>query len=390
MSVPASGSAFERFISPPVLFVGMAGAFAVCCLGGRLASRQNLFQHFQRFHNYINPMTQFYPTASQVRELARSRLEEGKILVIIGGNSVLYGWGQAPPDLWSSNLQALLGDRYQVINLGLGGMRPGEFGATAAEMLFREHPKLIFITNNSPGNFITDPDGAEFKYFFWDAYYKGLLLPNLTRAEQLRELEKQAGTAADRRRELQREMALDSLLYFNDLWTTVAYKNFSTLWTPLTRNSFTRARHRYADNDYVLQLGGGRNLHDRAAYIHNLVQLFAEHPKETWAKFDHSAMTCFTEPIRKRTLIVVWWQSPDYLALASVEDRAGYALLSRQTAQHLEKSSFRALEVGQDFLTSDYGDSIHLMPWGGAKLAAALAPEVRKLARQLGYLREAP
>src|SRR5262245_35657241 len=137
MSAPARSSAFDRLISPPVLFLGMALGFAVCALAGYLGTRRNLITHFQRFHTYINTGTQFYPTASQVRELVRSRVSPNKIAVLIGGNSILHGSLQAPPDLWSDRLQRLLGDRYQVINLGLCGTRPGEFGAIAAEMLCR-------------------------------------------------------------------------------------------------------------------------------------------------------------------------------------------------------------------------------------------------------------
>jgi hypothetical protein len=390
MSAPSRCSAFDRFISPPVLFLGMALGFAVCALGGYLGSRHNLIKHFQRFHNYINPGTQFYPTASQVRELVRSRVSPEKIAVLIGGNSILHGSLQAPPDLWSDRLQTLLGDRYQVINLGLCGTRPGEFGAIAAEMLCREYKKLILITNLSPGNFDTDPDGINFKYFFWDAYSKGFLQPNPARLERLRELALGDSEQADRRRELRTEMQLDSVLHFNDLWTTVAYKYFFTVWTPLTRESFMKARKGYQDSDWGPRPGHVRDMHDRGAHVRSEVEAYGKRPKEMWARFERAAVTCFAEPVRRRALLLVLWQSPDYLGYLTAGDRTGYARLSRQTVRRLEKYGFRAMEVGKDFLPADFGDSCHLVASGGAKLAEAVAPQVRKLARQLGYLREAP
>ncbi len=390
MHVPGPRSAFDRLIWPPILFFGMAVGFAACALSGYLASRHNLVKHFQRFHGYINPGTQFYPTASQVRELVRSRVPPDKIAVVVGGNSILNGSLQAPPDLWTNRLQALLGDRYRVINLGLCGTRPGEFGAIAADMRCREYQKTILITNLSPGNFDTPPDGTNFKYFFWDAYYKGFLLPHPARLERLQELEGEDSKHAEQRRELKREMQLDSVLYFNDLWTSVAYKNVFTVWTPLTRDSFLKARKSYQDNDWGPRPGHVRDMHDRGRHVHTDVEVFGRKPNKMWARFDRAAVTCFAEPVRRRSLLLVMWQSPDYLAYLNSEDQAGYARLSRQTVRHLEKFGFRAVEVGKDFQAADFGDSCHLAASGGSKLADAVAPEVRKLARRLGYLQEAP
>src|SRR5436305_1208132 len=42
MNGSARHSAFDRFISPLALFVGLALAFAGCCIGGWLASRHHL------------------------------------------------------------------------------------------------------------------------------------------------------------------------------------------------------------------------------------------------------------------------------------------------------------------------------------------------------------
>src|SRR5262249_27619399 len=156
---------------------------------------------------------------------------------------------------------------YQVINLGLCGTRSGEFGAIAAEMLCGEHKKLILITNLSPGNFATDPDGINFRYFFWDAYFKDFLLPYEARIDLLGELQKDNSSVTEHRRELQTEMAFDRALYFNDLWTTVAYKYFFTVWTPRTRASFLKARKHYQDNDWGPRPGHVRDMHDKGSRL---------------------------------------------------------------------------------------------------------------------------
>src|SRR5205807_711844 len=116
----------------------------------------------------------------------------------------------------------------------------------------------------NPGGMHPEPDGLLFKYFFWDAYYKGWLLPDAGRdarlAEMLAEAErreeklglavaKKCGLLAEAQRELRTEMALDSALYFGDLWTTLALTRCHTLWTPLTRKAFTRPRKGFPDGD---------------------------------------------------------------------------------------------------------------------------------------------
>src|SRR5262249_31690949 len=102
------------------------------------------------------------------------------------------------------------------------------------------------------------------KYFFWDAYYKGLLLSDPDRDRRLAELipeadglEREFGRKeADKRclasevqQELRQKMCLDSALYFSDLWNTLAYTCFHTVWTAHTGGTFTRARKHFRDSD---------------------------------------------------------------------------------------------------------------------------------------------
>src|SRR5205823_5314214 len=61
-------------VVPGPFLVGVVLAFLGCCALGRLVSRHNPYKWFVRFHRYIHPETLLYPTASQVRALARERL----------------------------------------------------------------------------------------------------------------------------------------------------------------------------------------------------------------------------------------------------------------------------------------------------------------------------
>ncbi len=395
---------FDKLIAPWVLFLGAVAGFGVCCALGFLASRQNQIQHFERFHHFLTPLTQFYPTACQVRELARASLDPNKIVVIVGGDSVLQGYGQSRPHVWTRKLQALLGGRYQVINFGLLCGRTGEFGATAAEFLCRDFPKLILVTNQSVGTINQDPDGLLFKYFFWDAYSKGLLLANPDRDARLREMEAEPDPEAacpgpgpkaapttrlkgERLAELRAEMALDSALHFTDLWNTIGYRHFFTVWTALTRDSFTRPRRRYADDGVDLPPAPAAFVADRVAYMHDVFKAVSSSGNAWWDLLERSTRATFPKALRPRTLILVTWFHPACYAGMTPLDRAHYVRISRGMADHIRKVGCSAVEAGKDFAATDYADNCHLVESGAAKLAGRVAPQVRDIARRLGYTR---
>jgi hypothetical protein len=371
-----------------------------------VAVRQDRFENFNRFHTYLNPETLFYPTARQVRALARARLDPNKVTVIVGGSSVLYGAGQRAAELWTHRLQGLLGHRYQVLNLAFVGAKTSEFGAAAAEMLAQDIPKLILITDLAPGYFYPAPDGFQFKYFFWDAYSQGLLLRDRRRDDRLRLPDLQAqveagngktpcpsGAPAERLAELRAQMRLNSPLYFNDLWTTLAYTTAVTLWTERTRAWFPRPRRLYAD-DYPGPLPPERRYLEGNDCLLGLLRnhLAGWRPvpgrlKDPWKTFAEAVEDNFPVPVRRRTLLLVMWASPHYVNQLTVDEQAEYARLSGQTVQLLERLGFAALAAGRGYTPADYADICHLVVSGGNKLAAQVTPEVRALARRLGYVK---
>jgi hypothetical protein len=392
---------FNRLIAPWGLFLGLAVSFLGCCLGGYLASRRNHFHHFERFHVYLTPESMFYPTACQLRQLAKSRLDPGKIVVLVGGTSVLNGTGQRVARLWTRHLQALLGGQYQVINFGFRAAQVQEIGAIAAEMICRDYPRLILVTDIHPASMHSSPDGFLYRYFYWDAYYKGLLLPHPAREQRLREsldepepVERfpasQAGKSrAERQEELKDQMRLDSTLYFTDLWNTLAYTRFATLWSLYSRGSVLRARRHYPDGDRgsdPFPLRYNYDLTDGLAQVRGLAGS-ERNPPAWWSNQEKYALASFPGPVRRRCLLVIAWHSAFFLQKLSAAERAAYGRVSRRTVEHLEKIGFATVEVGRGYLPSDYADLQHLDENGGEKMAAAVAVKVRQLARRLGYVK---
>src|SRR6202021_434933 len=86
-------------------------------------------------------------------------------------------------------LQELLGQNYVVLNLALRGTDPFEFGGLVAEKLASEGVPVVFVTVALDGNADVSADseweGRVHKYFFWDAWGKGLLPPDVGRDQWL-------------------------------------------------------------------------------------------------------------------------------------------------------------------------------------------------------------
>src|SRR5258708_3802316 len=108
-------------------------------LGGRWAGKQNLFTAYQRSYPLISPEGYFCPSLDNLTELVSHVVSKRKILVLVGGNSVLLGVGQKKELLWTKELQRLLGPDFAVVNLAFRGARPTEMGAVVAEVLSKKY-----------------------------------------------------------------------------------------------------------------------------------------------------------------------------------------------------------------------------------------------------------
>jgi hypothetical protein len=240
----------ERILAPRPLLAGVVFSFLGCCVLGRILSRQNQYTDFTRFHSYISPQTQYFPTASQVRSLARASLDHEKVAVVVGGNSILQGVGQRATELWTKRLQELLGSDYRVINLAQARAQPAEFGGVMAEVLSGDHHKVIYITDLGSSTGLGNLQGWTYHYFFWDAYFKKLLPHDPAREHELREFTvKRTGISKRSYTELQLGRRIDASLFFLDLWTSCTLNSLGTVWVPLPSGCFTRARQALADPD---------------------------------------------------------------------------------------------------------------------------------------------
>jgi hypothetical protein len=395
MGETSAPPARDRRLRPRAFFLGAAAAFAACCLAGRAVGRRPLLAGVERFHAFVAPQTLFYPTARQIRGLGKARLDPGKVVVVVGSNSVLYGVGQSPGGVWTRRLQEELGDAYQVVNLALPSGQPHEFGAVAAEIFAARCPKVILVTSTLPGQKAPAVDGLIYRYFFWDAYYKGMLRPDPDRDAALAQ---EAGRppreppfrVSPVGEELRLEMRLDSALSFGDLWNGLAYTTAHTAWNRLAPGTWYRRRRAYADPGGEVPPADRYPAATNAEVLRTLRSWLAEvdggadPASPYWDDLTQSWRQAFPAPRRARTLFLVLPASPHYLRQFGPRERADYEAVVGLTARSLRRAGFTSAAVCEGFGEADYCDALHLSEAGGRRLAAEVAPLVRRLAADPG------
>jgi hypothetical protein len=395
MSVPGERA---RPVRPRALLLGAAAGFLACCAAGRLAGRHDLFGDAARVRPRNLPSTLFYPTAGELLALGEARTDPGRVAVVVGGNSVLYGVGQTADQLWTRRLQEELGDRYRVLNFAAPASFAFEFGGVGAEMLAVRGRRVVFVSTTGPVDLGGPPDGKVYRHLFWDAYARGLLSPDAARrAAAARE---EAGPDLP---ELRLRMGLDRWCRAADLWNAVGQRAVNTAWSAAAADGWYRARGRYPDAEPPAPPPGERYRPEvvahslavtRSWFSHGVCARDAEgrwvpNPgAELYRDFAAKWRRVTPEPLRGRTLLLLTRESPFYLRLLTADEREHYEALCRLTAGKLRGCGFRCRQIGEGFLDEDYADRCHLTGSGGRKLAGQVAAEIRELARELGYVVE--
>jgi hypothetical protein len=372
--------------------VGMAGL----SLLGRAGTDRNMFERFVRLHNFISPQSYFYPTASQLLALIKDAGRDADVIVVIGGDSIMQGFGQSDDELWSRELQRLLGDRYAVVNIALYNARFVENGGMAVDALTKEGYNVIQVSDLRMPS-IGPPEGADFRYLFWDAYYKELLTEDGARTAYLDANPKPLDPAAPSQTEMRLRSALDSELYFTDFWNRLGYTTAFTAWAPILPRgvSFSAPRRSLSMTQDYLELPFDPRGRDG---FHALMISLAcqrtpngdlvpidNHPH--WSQFSHEAAVSAPPAVRARSIIWTPYSRDYTRANLSRAELDCYLRSFDIGAQRLASAGYRPALFGADWEVADYLDHYHLVGRGGQKLAREIAPRVETLAEELGYLR---
>jgi len=380
-----------KFISPIALCLGVAVGFLGCSVVGRLWSKENIYKNYVRLHPFLEQETSYYPTSSQLAAIARAQCPptSSKTLVILGGNSVFNGSGQKTDELWSRVLQQELGDAYHVVNFSAPGAGVVDNGGVVYEMLSREYPRLLFVTNTEPG-YYPPAERSGYSYLFWDAYFKGTLTDDADRAARLRREPQTDGL-----REYKLGYRLNSAFYFNDLWTGVAYRHVSTVWTSWLKERSFRARGHlpdWYDERYTRKKWKQPNYEEMAPELLEALrrrksvapERFQQADDGSWRQTDQTLRAeaeqitaLLPKPLVSRALVVFTPVNPWLLERLTPDERGRAEASSENAVEFFGQAGWRVMPtLNKGFEPADFVDTAHLKPPGGRRLAHLVAREI--------------
>jgi hypothetical protein len=326
--------------------------------------------------------------------IACSQTSNDQILVVIGGDSVFNGCGQPEQKLWTKRLQTILGPRYAVVNFAFRGGSPDTGAIVAATILAKKHKRLLYVASTWP-EYYAYPKFSNFEYLYWDAFYKHILDRNSAWEQFERSrVEHSKGKEKSVREEVKLQNSLDSIFYFDDLWTTIGYQKFFTVWNSFTREGFTKPRRKLPDPDTDPPPVESRFplRPEEIHYVKHAALRFVETEEHgrwrskagAWNYFDQVIRTPSTD-MRARSLIVLMRVCPLYLSKLTEKERQADEFTYDLCAQKWCSAGYHSTVVGSNFVPADYFDPRHLAAAGGDKLAPIMADQIEALAQELGY-----
>ena len=372
---------------PIPFFVGLVIGLASLSWLGSVAQSPHLVDGFVRFHQLINAETGYIPTARQVKQIVdRTRNDNALIYVIVGGTSVFHGVGQHESMIWTRYLQEHLGPRFRVINFAQRAGRPNDVGNIAAELLLHESRPVIFVADGSVAQFAIPFEASFFPEILMQAWHRGYLLTWVPR-DQL--LSRVIWSSQPKLRNVALGAFLDNYLNFNDLWNLVGFEYANSIWSPLLGNRSLDARFRLRDPDPTPEhYRPLRYRNDLDQETRNVRRQIIASTDPRWPMIMDLTEQTIPPPLRAVTLAVIDLNSPFYLNKLSAADRGAFIVQAHEHARRLMGIGFkRAIVAADEFSEDDYVDRVHLSVSGGQKLAAGVAPEIRDIAVQLGYLK---
>jgi hypothetical protein len=244
------------------------------------------------------------------------------------------------------------------------------------EMLVREGYKVVYLADIGiaigPG-----PIGpAPYQYFFWDAKARGYIIDWPARDAALGKYAWTTEQALGGR--------LNSLLNFNDLWSTVGYERVFTVFSNLVPDAFWRARRESVDDEPNLpparryQIDINREM--------SLVRIISKLPNDSWELgFRRSFDVAIPPSVRHSMIVAICENSPYYLDRLTQPERNNRRLMRERTMRIVGELGAASVDACDRFGVRDYIDRTHLSVDGAAKIARPLSEAVRALTAKLGW-----
>jgi hypothetical protein len=402
MSAPSPKNEYASTVfAPRWLLAGLVLAIALLALAGRQVTRHSYHPGFTRFFPHISPEASYYPTVAEMCAIVRDKCRPDQILVIVGGNSILYGVGQAPGSVWTDHLQELLGPGFCVVNFAFRGASAADGGAIIAEVLRKEFPRQVYIANNSPVNPIDPVGAAPFRFITWEAYFKGMLEKYPPRDERFERFFNSPRENPPVKWHLQVAARTDQVLRYRDFWNWVDFRLIATVpnASAATLAGALAPRGSYADpepNGALIPM----EARFRPAYLEAEMAIvrgftsnaYIKGPEGEWQLhpgvlkgFNDFVRSAMPPELARRTLMVLSTNSPYYLQMLDQDELKREKLAYRDSETLWRNAGYNAITYGPTLAPEDFLDRTHLLSSGGRKLAELLAPEVVRISKERGY-----
>jgi hypothetical protein len=388
---------FGQRLSPVLVLIGIVTGFSLMVLAGRWAGKQNLFVAYERSYPLIAPEGYFYPSLDNLTELVSHLASQRKILVLVGGNSVPLGVGQKKDQLWTKELQRVLGPDFAVVNLAFRGAYLTEMGAVVADVLSKKYPRLIYVASETaPMRMELSGADRPYEYLYWQGRASGKI------SETTPDAEKAHMGVANHDRDQFGEAALRGYLDYrshaSDLWNYIGYNHVFTVFNFMKYPPERFFELRRISEDPVWEVPPVPErftLHDQSMQI---IRSFFTSSVEKDAKgelrikppvadaFMRDARVAFPDAFKPRTLVLLAYNAPYFSNQLSSDEQAAYQFVFAQGKSWLQKAGYHSVLIGPDLTDEDFADRVHMAASGGQKMARDIAPEIRAMAVQLGYL----
>lgn len=379
-------------LSPAWFFSGIAIAFLGCCVLGFACTLSSRIDDFHRFHRYINHLTLYYPTANEMINTIKQSCNDGQVVVVVGGNSILFGHGEPIEHLWTDSLRSRLGKRFCLVNYAFEGTYPFEGGYWAAEALTKQGYKVIFITDAEPNEAYIAP-GYSLRSMFFNFRNRALLIDYLPRDRQVAQSLKDE-SSAHRYEYAESDLAgrIDAYTNASDLWNWISYNCISTIWTADTPFCVL-PRRCYKDIEDFTSTPTDKWLKEKVAEIVLTDSFLARKDgagnwvevPQGWNRADELIEETLPPVMRKRSIILTTRYSPLVTNCMSAEEKRRNDAVYDMAVDHWKAAGCTALVIGSDYTELDYADGNHFSQFADAKLVDSVEREVRELSRRLGY-----
>ena len=401
---------FSQLLLPMPFFAGVVLGLALCILGGRLASRADVYNDRSRFFFQISPEGYVYPTLENLLQFVRQKAPPGKILVLAAGSSISLGAGQQNNHLWTNLLERELGDEFAVVNVSFRSAKFTSIGLPLIEILSHEYPRLIFVTESRPGY---APEWMQYdsrssyfypyNYLLFQAWLSGRLLPNPKRDGELLEALHSSDefTRLHAREDLIRAV-LERATHASDLWNFLSYGFFFTLFSPvqLPTLPFWTPRSQLPDDAWAFTFDGQQLERDKNRQLSILKVAYVDKVESAGNgefKLSASARTNLEtierafpdQPLRARTLFLVTPRNPHLAQELSLTEQQSYEASLHNWSQTLNAAGFDAFSLGNHYDSEDFVDAHHFSNRAAPKMAADVAHRVRQMAERNGWTNQA-